>query len=309
MSDPAWYGRSVRVTTFGMTDVGTKRSHNEDSFLIAELTPNPSMPRFCQDSLNETPAIERPGEFSLGPAGALLMVADGMGGAAAGEVASALAVTTVFERMEDGWVPERARTADRFARHLLQAVEEAHSRIHRRSQRNSRERGMGSTATTVGLFDGYAYLAQVGDSRAYVVRNGTATQLTEDQTVVQNLIDSGTLAEEDAEQSEYRHVILQALGTQASVDVDLTYLPLRRNDVLVLCSDGLSGSVEAEAIVKSIYGTDSPAQACRKLIDQANERGGPDNITVITAHVDGPGLDEPTEEDVVKRKPLVLREP
>lgn len=309
MSGPSWYEQGVRVATFGLTDVGQQRSHNEDSFLIAELGPDGQAPRFRQDSLNGAPLIQRAGEFVLGPGGALLMVADGMGGAAAGEVASALAVSTVLERMEDDWVSERARTADRFARYLVQAVDEANARIHQRSRARSEERGMGSTATAVGLFDGYAYLAQVGDSRAYLVRDGSAHQLTQDQTVVQQMIDSGTMTEDDAEQSAYRHVILQALGTEPSVEVDLTYLRLHRSDVLLLCSDGLSGLVDGDTIAEVVREAESPADACRSLVDLANQGGGPDNITVVTAWLDGPGLDAPPDGEPVERNRLVLEEP
>lgn len=310
MTGPFGHERDVRVVTFGLTDVGRQRSHNEDSFLIAELRDDDGPPPpFRQDSLDVTPALERAGEFRIGPAGALLLVADGMGGAAAGEVASALAIDTVLERMEEDWLPERARTADRFAFRLVRSIEEANARIHQRARSHESERGMGCTATAVGLFDGHAYAAQVGDSRAYVVRDGAATQITRDQTVVQKMIDSGALRAEDAEQSRYRHVILQALGTEPEVEVEVTYHPLRRGDVLLLCSDGLSGPVEEQDIAEAVCDAPSPVEACRTLIERANEQGGPDNVTVVTAYVDGPGLDEPTEDDAVERKPLAVHEP
>lgn len=310
MSGAPWDERDVRVVTFGLTDVGRQRTHNEDSFLIAELREEgDEAPRFRQDSLDDTPALDRAGEFAIGPTGALLVVADGMGGAAAGEVASALAVETVLERMEEDWLPERARTADRFAFHLVRAVEEANGRIHRRARKRESERGMGCTITVVGLFDGHAYAAQVGDSRAYVVRDGTATQITRDQTVVQQMIEAGALRAEDAEESRYRHVILQALGTEPEVEVEVTYHPLRRGDALLLCSDGLSGPVDPDTIADTVAARPDPVEVCRTLVGRANDEGGPDNITAVAAYFDGSGLEAPGDGDGVELRPLQVREP
>lgn len=309
MSSFDWSERPVRVTAFGQTATGITRSHNEDSFLIAELRKDDANPCFRQDSLKDTAAIARSGVFDLGPAGALLIVADGMGGAAAGEVASGMAVTAVLERMEEAWLPERARTADRFAHHLRRAVEVANDRIYERGRARADESGMGSTATVVGLFDGHAYLAQVGDSRAYLVRGDTVTQLTQDQTMVQQMVESGAMRPEEAEQSEYRHVILQALGSEPSVDVALTYQPLRRRDHLVICSDGLSGMVNAEEIREHVVQSSTLAESCASLVALANEHGGRDNITVVMARVDGSGLEDPRPDDRITLKPLVVDEP
>src|SRR5437879_2016663 len=142
-------------------------------------------------------------------------------------------------------------------------------------------------------------LAQVGDSRAYLIRGGRAYQLTKDQSLMQRLVEAGELTEEEAAQSERRNIILQALGPDAKVKVDLTHQEIRRGDALVLCSDGLSGQVKKEEIAE-IVGAERDLQAvCDKLIALANQRGGPDNITVIIARFDGEGLRSAGRDDEV----------
>jgi PPM family protein phosphatase len=169
-------------------------------------------------------------------------------------------------------------------------VETANSHLHSYAKAHPEVRGMGTTTTAVGVLGDHVFLTQVGDSRAYLIRNGTAYQLTKDQSLMQRLVEAGELTEEEAAQSERRNIILQALGPEARVKADLTYQELRRGDVLVLCSDGLTGQVKKEEI-GAIAGDarDLPA-ACDRLIALANERGGPDNITVIIARFDGDGL-------------------
>jgi protein phosphatase len=134
------------------------------------------------------------------------------------------------------------------------------------------------------------YLAQVGDSRAYLVRDGVARQITRDQSLMQRLVDAGELTQDEAERSERRNIILQALGPEPSVKIDLTHQRLSRGDTLVLCTDGLSGLVRADEIAEVITQIPDLAAACQELIDRANEQGGPDNITVIAARFEGEGL-------------------
>jgi protein phosphatase len=158
---------------------------------------------------------------------------------------------------------------------------------------------MGTTATVAGVFGTDLYLAQVGDSRAYLVRRGSATQITKDQSLMQRLVEASELTEEEAEQSERRNIILQALGPDPRVKVDLTWQSLRQGDVLVLCSDGLSGQVKREEIAEQVNATTDLVELCGKLVTLANERGGPDNITAVVARFGGSGLPEPeTDADV-----------
>jgi protein phosphatase len=210
-----------------------------------------------------------------------------MGGAAAGEVASQLAVDIIYDVLCAEPPPE---TNDDLAHRLVHAVEEAGIRIFNEARADRSRRGMGTTATIAALMDSQLFLAQVGDSRAYVLRNGQLVQVTRDQSLVTQLIEAGQLTEEEAETFEHNNIILQALGTADSVQVDLTYVDLRRGDRLMMCSDGLSGMLRSDEIRQTLVSFADPLQACRELTDRANAAGGHDNITVIVADFDGPGL-------------------
>src|SRR5262249_50310560 len=159
-----------------------------------------------------------------------------------------------------------------------------------------------TTATVAGLLGDTLYLAQIGDSRAYLVRNDVARQITKDQSLMQKLIEAGELTEEEAEHSERRNIILQALGPEPTIKVDLTHQQLRRGDTLVLCSDGLSGQVSKDDIAQIVKTEKDLTNACRLLIDRANANGGPDNITVIVARFEGGGLRDPNDTDEVGHK-------
>jgi len=268
------------------TDLGRTRDHNEDTFLVADLTRGTT--EFLVD-----------GQTEIGPRGLLLMVADGMGGAAAGELASAMAADLVFQHMAISWGRSQEVGGDDFIRHLRTAVELANTRIHEYAKEHPDARGMGTTSTVVGVLGNRLYLAQVGDSRAYLVREGAAIQLTKDQSLMQRLIDAGELTEEQAAVSERRNIILQALGPDAKIRVDVTYQDLARGDIVILCSDGLSGQVKRDEIADVVTASSDGAAACETLIDLANERGGPDNITVVIGQFDGPGLPPPSTGDDV----------
>lgn len=158
---------------------------------------------------------------------------------------------------------------------------------------------MGTTATIAALLGDTLYLAQVGDSRAYLVRDGLAIQLTKDQSLMQKLIEAGELTEEEAAQSERRNIILQALGPEPVVKLDLTHQRVRRGDVLILCSDGLTGLVKPEEIAAVVSEELDLSAACDRLIRLANDQGGPDNVTVIAARFEGSGLEEAQGSDIV----------
>src|SRR6185503_7593825 len=179
---------------------------------------------------------------------------------------------------------------DELARRLVFAVEEAGVRIFSEARADRTRRGMGTTATIAALMDDRLFVAQVGDSRAYVLRRGELVQVTRDQSLVNQLIEAGQLTEEEAETFEHNNIILQALGTAETVQVDLTYVDLRQGDRLLLCSDGLSGMVRADELREVLSSQKDPLDACKELTDRANRAGGHDNITVIVADFDGPGL-------------------
>ena len=262
----------------GRTDVGRTREHNEDAFLVADVSAGAPLP------------TEGVAGYSTADRALVFMVADGMGGAAAGEIASAMAVHTVMETVSAAWMNAPVRNAAGFARALREAAEEANRRIHAAALEQPEFRGMGTTATIAGLLGDTLYLAQVGDSRAYLVRDGRALQITKDQSLLQRLVEAGEMTAEEAERSARRNIILQALGPEPSVTIDLTHQLVRRGDLLILCSDGLSGLVREEEIAHhAVSGTDV-CDVTARLIAAANEQGGPDNITVIAVKFDGAGL-------------------
>src|SRR6187455_288256 len=238
--------------------------------------------------------MENDREPPVGERGMLLGVCDGMGGAAAGEVASQLAVDIIYEKLIQGDPPAHH---DDLARRLVQAVEEAGVRIFNEARADRTRRGMGTTATIAALMDSRLFVAQVGDSRAYVLRGDRFTQVSRDQSLVNQLIEAGQLTEEEAETFEHNNIILQALGTAETVQVDLTYVDLRRGDVLMLCSDGLSGMIRSEEIREVLSTISEPLEACRELTDRANRAGGHDNITVIVARFEGSALVDPGPDD------------
>jgi serine/threonine protein phosphatase PrpC len=270
----------VRVCVFGKTDLGRTREHNEDTFLVADLsTGNASL----------QPEVRR---HEVGPRGSLFMVADGMGGAAAGELASAMAADLIYRHMATAWASDPASTPDQFAYRMREAVELANSQIYSYARDHPEVRGMGTTVTAAGIFGSDLYLTQIGDSRAYLIRGLEAVQLTKDQSLMQRLVDAGELTPDEAEQSERRNIILQALGPDPRVKVDLTHQAVQQGDTLILCSDGLSGLVRREEFAQLAQDyADLPA-LCSALIDLANARGGPDNITVVAARFEGEGLPE-----------------
>ena len=266
----------IMVTVRARSDLGRTRDHNEDFYVIADLAADRE--------------LGRGGPHRLDPPGSLFLVADGMGGAAAGELASSMAGNSIVTHFKDHWSRELDRSPERFAEHLKAAVEQANSEVFGYAGEHPEVRGMGTTATVAGILSGTLYLAQVGDSRGYLVRNGQATQITKDQSLMQRLVDAGELTEEEAAQSERRNIILQALGPDPKIRVDLTWQELARGDTLVICSDGLSGQVKREEIGEVVKDAADLDQVCDRLIALANERGGPDNITVIAARFEGEGL-------------------
>ncbi len=294
----------VHVSVAGRTDVGRTRDHNEDTYLVADL----STGELCDASDVQL--------CHVGPRGSLFLVADGMGGAAAGELASALAVETIHKHMADTWTKDEDTSRERFAFRVRESVEVANQKLHDYAHEHPDVRGMGTTVTAAGVYGTDLYLAQIGDSRAYMIRRGVATQLTKDQSLTQRLVDAGEMTEEQAEKSERKNIILQALGPDPQVRVDLTYEELQRGDVLILCSDGLSGQVRREEFAEHAGRISDLATLCSALIDLANTRGGPDNITVVAARFEGEGLplsrtahepghhvfelpgDEPLEDDI-----------
>jgi serine/threonine protein phosphatase PrpC len=258
----------VNLTVVAQTDIGLERTTNEDAFVIADLTGG--------SLLDE----QRIAKFEVGQRGVLLAVSDGMGGHQAGEVASALVVESLRRSMAQQ--PPGGPSDSLLEKAALGANREVWQAAHF----PGRER-MGATLTAVFLHGRTAYIAEVGDSRAYLVRGGHIKQVTRDQSYVQLMIDSGTMSPEQAKASEFSSVILQAMGLKKEVQVAIGRLELRQRDCFVLCSDGLSSLVTADEIRGIVLTAGSLDSVCARLVEVALKRGGTDNVTVIVAGVSG----------------------
>src|SRR3989441_2521553 len=202
------FGRSskpIKVQVFGKTDLGKTRDHNEDCFLVADLT---------HGGRSLQPTVR---EHEIGERGTLFVVADGMGGAAAGELASQMATDTIYEQMQKMWGAEKELTPQRFAYRLKEAVEVANGQIHAHAKAHPEVRGMGTTTTAAGVLVDHVYITQVGDSRAYLIRNGVAVQLTKDQSLMQRLVEAGGLAGEGGGPTGGPHNNLPPVGPDPPV--------------------------------------------------------------------------------------------
>jgi serine/threonine protein phosphatase PrpC len=221
---------------------------------------------------SDTGLQRRENEDSAYAAAPLFVVADGMGGAQAGEVASRLAI----EAFEGGLVaPGSAEER------LAERVRDANRRIHEVSRVESGREGMGTTLTAAYLEDGQLAIAHVGDSRAYLFRDGELTRLTQDHSLVDELVRQGKLTEEQAAEHPQRSIITRALGPEADVEVDTFTYPVRAGDLLLLCSDGLTSMISEEAVATVLRANEPLSDAAGALIKEANEAGGRDNITVV----------------------------
>ena len=281
-------GSAVRVTVSARTDVGNEREINEDNFLVADLS-------IRSRDFGDDPR-------TVGPKGVVFAICDGMGGAAAGEVASDLGVETLYSSLVTATVTQTKMTRDDFSAALEAATHRAASRIHEDAVSDSSRSGMGTTLTAAALVDGHAVFAQVGDSRAYLLRRGKLTQITRDQSLVAKLVERGSLKPEDVANFEHGNIILQALGASPTVVVELTYIELSRGDRLLLCSDGLHGMVPDEEIAQILAAGSDPSATCVQLIERAKELGGHDNVTTVVAFLDGEGLRDDVGEVVVSAR-------
>ena len=255
---------TLRVRAYGDTDVGRKRRANEDAYLVDE---------------------------AMG----LYVVCDGMGGHAAGEVASQEAVDSIYGMVKRGIAglpsllgiptdsPAHADAAYKHRRLLESALQAAAYMVYSMAEADRGRRGMGTTATTMIVKDGYAVFGQVGDSRIYRFRDGVLDQLTEDHTLVAWQVKHGLITEAEAAFSPQRNVITRAIGSAEHVEVDTGIFAIERGDRFVLCSDGLHGYLERHD--EEIFDSAPADMLPRVLIDLANGRGGKDNITVIVVEV------------------------
>ncbi len=279
MGEPSESGvKEIRISAVGMSDMGRVRKNNEDNMVICDLT---------SGEVRVNPPLK---DNLVGAHGTLMMVADGMGGEASGEVASQICVTTVPKRLYDNLKTVGTVRESNFVLLLREAIEFANQVIYQKAQTGSAHKGMGTTTTAAALFGPYLFVAQVGDSRAYLVRNKKMVQLTRDQTFLNYLEDIGAEMPAEPEKDSRKSILTQAVGSSENVDVKVTYTRVRVGDRLLLCSDGLYNMVDRESLENIANADDALAAKCKALIAKANEGGGTDNITVIMAELSGPGL-------------------
>ncbi len=286
------------VETHATSHIGRVRKGNEDNYLLLNISGGK---RWTGDQGDNEFVIESQ-RFEVDDNGVVMAVSDGMGGALAGEVASTMAVETVSERLlgediDDTLAPET------YDHHLISklydATVNANFLIHNQGRTDPQYQGMGATFTGLGITPTAADIIQVGDSRAYLVRNGKIYQVTKDQSLVQQLIDAQQISAEEAETHTLKNVILQALGAQNEIYPVSARVAPHKNDVFLLCSDGLSNKVSAASMQRIVLDNFAALEnACVELIREANENGGEDNITVILAKFTGDELPEPVGDDV-----------
>jgi PPM family protein phosphatase len=237
----------TRIIAAGVTDTGQVRPANEDAYLVGE---------------------------------SVFAVADGMGGHLAGEVASATALEPI-EELDGKVFPDASKAVSA----LRDAVVAANDRVSRMAADEPSYRGMGTTLTATMIEGRRVHIAHVGDSRAYLLRGGHFSQLTDDHTLVQHLVDEGQITREEAATHPQRSIITRAIGVSREVDVDSMSIDLEPGDQLLLCSDGLTGVVEDEVIEAELTPDVEPQEAIDRLVERANAAGGPDNITIVVLRV------------------------
>jgi protein phosphatase len=246
----------------------------------------------------------------------LFVVADGMGGHAAGEVASRLAVDTIKQWMakylggaDVAIVGEPLPSRSQEANFLASCIRLANRMIYDAAQGRHEYAGMGTTIVSVLTLDDHVVLAHVGDSRIYRIRGGEIAQISRDHSLVQQQIDRGIISREEAQESQYRHLITRALGLKESVEVDVEEHPVLAGDTFLLCSDGLSDLVDdAEMLAAVQQHSDDLERACQTLIDRANQKGGDDNVTVllVRARPEGEDVRRKTASSADTDKTVVL---
>lgn len=250
----------MRIRYAGNTHVGMKRDHNEDSLYLL-------------------------------PEENVYIVADGMGGHASGEVASQMAVETVAQFSRDTaedeevtWPFKMDKDRKYQENRLATSIKLANLRIFEQAQANPKQKGMGTTIVTTMFIDKDIIVGHVGDSRVYMLRDGVYTQITEDHSLLNDYIKMKDLTPEEIENFPHKNVIVRALGMKETVQVDIYSAEAKNKDIYLLCSDGLSGMVKDEEMRDILTScNDDLEQACNRLIQQANQAGGTDNITVVLA--------------------------
>lgn len=273
-----------RLEVFARTEVGCARERNEDAFLVYDIATDDS-------GITVDQRIRE-----LRPPGIVIAVCDGMGGAAAGDVAAMMA-SDGLRRAASGSGIQQAGDAERM---LLTAVTDSNQAIADYTKLHPDKRGMGTTMTAAVALGQALVIVQVGDSRAYLRRGRTLQQLTMDQNVVGQMVAAGKLRPEDARNYKQRNVLLEAIGVQERVGPDIVHAEVRAGDVLLLCSDGLTGPLTDRQILDVMLKHEDPVRCCRALTESACAHGGPDNVTVAVARFVGSDLPLPQGREPIR---------
>lgn len=258
----------ARLEVFARTEVGCARERNEDTFLVLDMASGSAGLRPQQRV--------RP----LGVPGSVIAVCDGMGGAAAGDLAAKMAADTLRDSVLSAG---QITTPDQAEQALLTAVTRANAAIADYTKTHPDKRGMGTTMTAAIIAGPTVVIIQVGDSRAYLRRGRTLQQLTMDQNVVGQMVAAGKLRPEDARNYKQRNVLLEAIGVQERVGPDLVRVTVQAGDVMLLCSDGLTGPLPDRQLLELMLRHEDPVSCCRALTEAACAAGGPDNVTAAVA--------------------------
>ncbi len=276
-----------------ITHQGRVRKNNEDAFLVSALD-------------GDEPLVNTLGGLRKScPAGLLAAVADGMGGAAAGEIASREGLAAMSVNLFSRWgiLPSDLRKEINLWRALRDATESSSAAVLRYSDEERSARGMGSTMTAAMIWEGAAYIAQIGDSRAYLLRGENLTQLTRDQTLVNEMVENGILTPEQVHTHPQRSMITQALGAPMALKTVMGKVPLRRGDRLLLCSDGLHGEMDHETLRNILAQRYSLKETLARLLNAALEGGGRDNVTAVLLALDDPAFPLPGKKDMPALQP------
>jgi protein phosphatase len=268
----------LKVDSCGATDPGRVRPTNEDQFLIARLTKSMQV--------LDTSLPQESVQYGKDQ-GHLFVVADGMGGHAAGETASALVIDSIekFVLNTCKWFFQlQGQEGDEVLAEFQMALQQADGRVLAEAARHHELAGMGTTLTMAYSLDSDLFVAHVGDSRCYLFRNGVLHRLTQDHTMVQELVRQGYMEAEEAAHHRLRHVITNAIGGNTpGIDVEVHKVKLEPGDRVLLCTDGLTEMVAEEEITEHLRSNLDLRETCGQLIAQANEQGGKDNITIVLA--------------------------
>lgn len=268
----------LAVRSSGLTDPGKVRASNQDQFLIAALRKALQVERTSLPA----PEVQYGSDQSH-----LFVVADGMGGHAGGEKASALAIDSVEAFILDTlqWFARfKGKEEDKLLADFQSALGRANARLLAEAAKRPELHGMGTTLTLAYRLNDMLFVAHVGDSRCYLLRNRLLYRLTRDHTLVEEMVRRGALKPEEAAHHQWRHVVTNAVGGDSpEVTVEVHKVHLEAGDAVLLCSDGLTNMVPDEDIARTLQAEAEPERACKQLVAQANEQGGKDNITVIVA--------------------------